>query len=206
MPTSFLVDCAGVLLLPYKSGNIALIECVNSFEFGLILHDLLFLLGHVCGRDVLEGDLAAHHIPLVAVEVHQAVDRADLLLDVLAQLHVVVLLMLLLNLLLLDLIVVESAHLDSLLMLLLLQLLVLDLVFDQVVEGEDVPRVVRLGFHVPTLSVLHARLRVVQAATSQHVRFLVRGTSCVGATFPDQVHRAVGNWRQNRGAVTADYH
>ena len=57
---------------------------------------------------------------------------------------------------------IELSHFDSIMCLLLVSSLFVNLVFDEIVERQDVPRVVSLRFDVTTLSGLETRLREVE--------------------------------------------
>jgi len=80
-----------------------------------------------------------------------------------------------------NLVVIEFAHIHPLLMLLLSEPLMLDFVFDEIVESEDVPSVVRLRLHLAICSCLQARLREVDSLQAAKLR--LRRASTLGAAI-----------------------
>ena len=115
----------------------------------------------------------------------------------LAKLNVVILLVLLLNPFLVDLLIVVLAHLQPFLLLFLAASLILNLVLDQIIQGQDVPSVVGLGLDMACLASLHCRFGEIGQLAVHRLQLRVGRACRVRASVPDEVHRAVGDRRQN---------
>lgn len=139
LPDSFLMATPRLSLvvrmahLPLEACHIALAHLLVVLELGLTFNDLLLLFGDVGGCNVLKGHLTVHELALIAVQVCQLVTAGNVVANVQAMLHIVVLIVLLVQLLLMDLPVVKLAHLDSVFCLFLMLPLIIYLMANEII-------------------------------------------------------------------------
>ena len=135
------------------------IECVN---FGLVLHDVSLLLGRVRVSLILQSQLPASQHTLCIVQVRQRIDRLDFVLDEFSKVALVLIVLTLPHSLFVDLIVVELSHFQTLLMSHLGTVLIFNLALDQIVESQNIPRVVGLRLDLALGPCLNACLGEVE--------------------------------------------
>ena len=111
---------------------------------------------------ILQSQLPASQHTLCIVQVRQRIDRLDLVLDELPKVALVLIVLTPPHSLFVDLIVVELSHFQALLMGHLGSVLIFNLALDQIVESQNIPRVVGLRLDLALGPCLQASLGEVE--------------------------------------------